>query len=208
MSSTIPNPVQIITRKMMSANQVLSIDYPWVILMPNINVQNKINNSILHLVNKLIVDQGYYQNPVTTMMGWYELKNNQKAVLSLSLGNYTYFYHAAHGMTVIKSLTFSTDDGKSYSLGEMFKPGRDYVKILSDIVAKQIELRKIDLLGEFKGISPDQDFYIADKCLVIYFQLYEITPYAEGFQFFPISVYEIQDIIKEGSPLDIMTINE
>ncbi|HNU79629.1 MAG TPA: RsiV family protein, partial [Bacillota bacterium] len=68
----------------------------------------------------------------------------------------------------------------------------------------QITDRNIDLLDEFKGIRPDQDFYIADKSLVLFFQLYEITPYYMGLQYFPISVYQIQDIIAEEGALGIM----
>ncbi|WP_368073024.1 RsiV family protein [Virgibacillus salinus] len=56
-------------------------------------------------------------------------------------------------------------------------------------------------------MQPDQDFYIADKALVIYFQLYEITPYVFGFPMFPISVYAIKDIINEDGPLGRMAEN-
>ena len=60
------------------------------------------------------------------------------------------------------------------------------------------------MINEFTTIRPEQDYYIADKALVIYFQLYELTPYAYGFPYFPISVYEIQDIIDENGPLGRM----
>jgi len=40
------------------------------------------------------------------MLGLYEIKNNQRNVLSLSLSNDAYFDHAAHGMTYRSSLTF------------------------------------------------------------------------------------------------------
>jgi hypothetical protein len=39
------------------------------------------------------------------------------------------------------------------------------------------------------------------------YQLYELTPYVFGFPQFPISVYEIQDIIREDAPLGVMLIN-
>jgi hypothetical protein len=86
-------------------------------------------------------------------------------------------------------------------LGELFKPDSNYVQRLSAIIQRQITERKIQLLEPFQGIRPDQDYYIADKSLVIYFQLYEITPYYYGFPYFPISVYEIQDLIREDGPL-------
>jgi len=87
-----------------------------------------------------------------------------------------------------KSLTFDISTGKEYRLEELFKPGSDYVGTLSKIIERQIKEREIPILGEFKGIRPNQDYYIADKALVIYFQLYEITPYAFGFPCFYIRV--------------------
>lgn len=42
---------------------------------------------------------------------------------------------------------------------------------------------------------------------MIYYQLYELTAYVFGFPQFPISVYEIQDIIKENGPLGVMLMN-
>lgn len=110
----------------------------------------------------------------------------------------------AHGMTFAKSLTFDIRTGMNYSLREQFKPGTDYVQVISELIRVQIKERNIQLLGEFTVIRPDQDFYIADKVLVVYFQLYEITPYYVGFPMFPISVYSLQDIIAEDSPLGQM----
>jgi hypothetical protein len=118
-----------------------------------------------------------------------------------------YHYHAAHGMTVIKSLTFDLQKGKLVALKDLFKPGSGYVKRISELIKVQIKERNIPLLVDFTAIKPDQDFYIADKALVVYFQLYEITPYAYGFPMFPISVYDLQDIIDENGPLGRMAVN-
>ncbi|NLC68533.1 MAG: DUF3298 and DUF4163 domain-containing protein [Clostridiaceae bacterium] len=204
--SYIQLPVQIIPRKITEYN--LEVFYPAVVGGVNPEVMQKINREILDLVNHLITEQGYFQEPKTTQVnGYFEIKTNERGVLSLSIINYTYRYHAAHGMTIIKSLTFDIESGKVYELGELFKPESDYLKKLSDIVLKQIKEREIDLLGEFKPVKPNQDYYIADKSLVIYYQLYEITPYVFGFPQFPISVYEIQDIINEDGPLGVMLIN-
>jgi len=85
-----------------------------------------------------------------TVQGWYEIKTNEKGVLSLSIGNYTIAYPAAHGLTIIKSLTFDISTGKEYRLEELFKPGSDYVGTLSKIIERQIKEREIPILGEFK----------------------------------------------------------
>jgi Protein of unknown function (DUF3298)/Deacetylase PdaC len=181
--------------------------YPRVSGMQNKQLQGLINNTILSQNQQLINEQtGNMDTTVVDLYGYYEIKNNQRDVLSLSLNNYVYHYHAAHGMTVIKSLTFDLQKGKQVALKDLFKPGSDYVKRISDLVNVQIREREIPLIIDFKAIKQDH-FYIADKALVIYFQLYELAPYAYGFPMFPISVYDLQDIIDENGPLGRMAAN-
>lgn len=204
--SYIQLPVQIISKKIIMPN--LEVSYPVITAGSDFNAIYKMNLQIYNLVNKLIVEQGYYQNPQETQVnGYFEIKNNQRGVLSLSIINYTYRYHAAHGLTIIKSLTFDIKTGSNYQLYELFKPDSDYNKVLSEIIERQIKERNIPLIEPFEGVKPNQDYYIADKALVIYYQLYELTPYVFGFPQFPISVYEIQDIIREDAPLGVMLIN-
>ena len=166
------------------------------------------NHAIIEQVNNIIsIQVGNMPTTVDQMLGLYEIKNNQRQVLSLSLSNYTYHQYAAHGMTYIKSLTFDLEKEKICNLEDLFTPGSDYVKVISRLVKEQIEQRDIQLLNEFTEIRQDQDFYIADKTLVIYFQLYEITPYVVGFPMFPISVFDLAEIIDVRGPLGRMAIN-
>ncbi len=181
------------------------IYYPRVVGMQNQRVQEKINQSIVAQVQQLIAEQLKVQiQGRTEMYGFYELKTNERGVLSLTQVNYAYTPPMAHGMTFVKSLTFDLGAGKAYSLSELFKPGSPYVQTVSENIRVQIEERDLPLLGPFKGIRPDQDYYIADKALVVYFQLYEIAPYYAGFPMFPISVYELREMINGNSPLGKM----
>jgi len=202
---TVPIPLQITTRWFYRPN--IEMYYPHVAGPGNPAVLKRINEAILDTVNKLIAHQRYYQGSQVQMVGWYELKTNERNVLSLTIGNYGYAPKAAHGMTYLKSLTFDVKTGKQYSLAELFKAGSNYVKVLSDLVAEQIKERDIPTLEPFTSIRPDQDYYVADKSLVIYFQLYELSAYAYGFPMFPISVFEIQDIIEPDGILDRMATN-
>jgi len=189
------NPVKI-------GSKPKEIYYPQTADLPNQVWEQKINRSIARQVQNLIDEPaGNQPETVVEMIGTYEIKNNQREVLSLSLSNYAYHDRAAHGMTFIKSLTFDMKKERQVQLADLFKPGSDYIARLSAIVRAQIDARKIQLISDFTAIHPHQDFYVADRTLVIYFQLYEITPYVFGFPFFPISVYDIQDIIDEAGPL-------
>lgn len=207
----IKNPVIVITKRavLKNENRDMTIDYPIVFDLKNYNAEEKINNTIMTVVKNLIKEQEKLMkergfNKFITK-GWFELKSNERGILSLSISNYTYPYPGVEGLTIDKSITFSIQSGKDYSLSEMFKGDSDYVEVLSDIIKKQIRERNIVLIRDFEEIKPDQDYYIADKSLIIYFQTLEYTPRYYGPQFFPISVYEIQDIVKENSPLDIMS---
>jgi hypothetical protein len=205
MNTVIP-PIQVITKYLKNPN--FDLYYPVITGLKNITVQQKINSDIFRLVYQLIARQGYFDNTKIQVTGWYEIKTNERGLLSLNIGNYAYAPMSAHGMTYIESLTFDTTTGKLYHLGELFRPQSDYVRVLSNIIKLQIAQRKLPLLNGFNSIRPNQDFYIADKALVIYFQLYEITPYYVGLPMFPISAFYLQDIISTNSPLNKMATND
>ena len=194
----VPPPVPIANRSIRT-KPLWNVDYPAVYGMQNTRVQQKINQSIYSLLFQLVklLQHGNAAAPISTA---YDIKNNQRDILSLlmigsndSVGANTEYKQ--------KSATFDIKTGKNYELKDLFKPGSDYVKILSDMVGDQSKERGIELIGEYKGIRPDQDYYVADLCLVIYFQQYEIAPRPYGFPSFPIPLYSIADIIREDGIL-------
>jgi hypothetical protein len=178
----------------------LDVEYPVVEGLANKNVEKYINSVLLSIVNNLIDNTGYYENPMTDVTGRYHIRTNEKGVLSISIEMY-WFAGGAHGMTVLKSITFDVNTGSIYRLKDLFKEGADYVRRLSDIVKRQIRERDVPVIVDFVSIDPDQDYYIEKRVLVLYFQLYELVPYAYGFPTFPIPTREIDDIIKENGPI-------
>ena len=210
MNSIYKNPAIVITQKLPLPYRNADVSYPLVTGLQDQIAQQEINRQILIMVYRLLAMQAAqlssqgYENPDISVTGWYELKANERGVLCLTIGNYTIAHPAAHGLTFIKALNFDIGTGKNYPLSEQFKPESDYVKKLSEIIKLQIKARDITLLNGFDSIKPEQDYYISDKVLVIFFQTYEITPYYLGLPMFPISVYEIQDIIKDDSLLGRM----
>lgn len=194
-------PVQMVTRKVETSPQK-RIFYPEVVEMDDPMFQYEINKNIVEATQGLIDKQiGNMPGRVVEMLGTYDVKNNQRDILSLTLSNYIYFYHAAHGMTYISSLNFDLKKKEKIQLKDLFKQNSNYLEKISSIISEQIKERKIPVFEDFKGISEEQDFYLADKTIVFFFQLYEIAPYAFGFPMFPISLYELERIIDENSPL-------
>ncbi len=183
-----------------------SIDYPQIGPVTHVYVQQSINEAIVHLVESLIAAQQEKQgvHSFTEMIGLFEIKTNERNILSLTLSNYAYAYPHANGLTVMGSLTFDVETGRQYELNDLFLPGSPYIERLSTLVKQQITERDIPVIGEFSSISPQQEFYIADKALVLYFQSIEITPHYVGIPMFPISVYQLEDIINPEGPLGRM----
>lgn len=188
----------------------LIIYYPQVVGLKNQQAQQSINQAIYNQVYELIQQQYIQQHTqeFMEMIGTYELKTNERNILSLTLSNYAYAYQHAHGLTLMASLTFNIQTGKSYQLAELFKQDQPYLEVLTDNIHQQILERQMPVLEPFVSVKPNDSYYIADKALVIYYPLYELTPYYYGFPMFPISVYDIENLIDENGPLAPMVTNQ
>ncbi|OEF97462.1 WG repeat-containing protein [Desulfuribacillus alkaliarsenatis] len=135
--------------------------------------------------------------------GDFSIEYYKMRLLVLELNGYHFPFGAAHGMP---SKTYPHVDlvtGEFYKLEDLFKQSSNYVKALSDIIAEQIKTDpqySYVFPDSFKGIKPDQPFYVSRDILHIYFAPYEIAPYVAGFPTFKIPFREIDDIInKRGS---------
>lgn len=195
-------PVPIQTKKIPTKSNQVNVYYPQVVLTDK-NVQRKINNEIISTLNKLLVEQNYYSPDLVELLANFEIKTNERKILSLNLIVYS-FTGGAHGMTIVRSLTFDVTTGRTYTLAQLFKPNSNYVDIISNIVKQRLQQWDIMLLQPFTKIRPDQDFYLADNSIVIYFQLYEISPYVQGFPYVPIPILDLQSIMNPDGPLPVL----
>ncbi|MGD6774875.1 WG repeat-containing protein [Sutcliffiella horikoshii] len=133
--------------------------------------------------------------------GDFSVQFYKKNLLILELNGYNYPFGAAHGMPTQIMVPVDISTGKIYELKDLFKPNSDYVKVLSDLVEKQIQENPDNYFPDsFIGIQPDQPFYVSSDSLFLYFTPYEIAPYAAGFPTFEIAFKEINSIIdKKGA---------
>ena len=194
-------PVAIGYRILQKVSPKVTIYYPFVVGLANQEAETKINAAIVDTLNQILVELGYHEPSLQEMLGEFEVKTNERGIFSLSLSVYS-FTGGAHGMTIIKSLTFDVATGHQYDLSDLFITDSDYATKLSSIIQIKMKDWGTLLLDEFTKIRNDQDFYLADHSIVIYFQLYEISPYVMGFPYFPIPILDIQDIIKPDGPLE------
>lgn len=181
----------------------IQVFYPVVMGLANSTAQQIINRTIIGNLNQLLKVRDFFEPSLVELQGWFEVKTNERGVLSLAMYVYSYT-GGAHGMTTIRTLTFNMTTGKLYSLNELFKPNTNYQNVLLNLIKLQVKQREIPVINEPIGFPGNDNWYIADKSLILYYQLYDLAPYYYGITYFPISVYKIQDIIDENGPLGEM----
>ena len=117
---------------------------------------------------------------------------NQACVLSLYMDRYEYT-GGAHGNTVRSSDTWCVRRARRVTLDQLFPQGFDYRSYIIQNVLAQIQeqMGSDDEVYYFENYAENVEqyfdpasFYLTEQGLVVYFQLYEIAPYAAGFREF------------------------
>lgn len=103
----------------------------------------------------------------------------------------------AHGMSWVNAFTVNTKTGESYgTLGSLFKDPAAGVQYITDKIIKDIQKSPEGFFPEaiqtVKDKKGNYSFYVDGSDLVIYFDLYEITPYAAGMPMFRFPLKDLQ----------------
>lgn len=140
----------------------------------------------------------------------YDIDKNNDGILSAHSTVY-YYTGGAHGMSYTISYNYRIEDGRELKLNDLFKEGYDYkkvinekIKVLRDKMDEEYKAEYIKNGGkesdykslffeEFKGIKDDQKFYITNNDIVIYYDHYEIAPYAFGMPKFNIPISSLKE---------------
>lgn len=180
-------------------NQDYLVYFPIVRGMEDQNAEKSVNEKLVKLsqVKPIPADEkleySYY--------GDFEVEFFKKQLVVIEMNGSEYYFGAAHPMPTKIYSNIDLVTGTFYQLEDLFKEGAPYVKVISDIVGKQIEEQDISVFPDsYQGIKPDQPFFVNEESLFVYFPPYEITPYVAGFPTFEIPFTEIMDIIdKKGA---------
>lgn len=91
----------------------------------------------------------------------------------------------AHGMPLLETLAYDLEADKRLSLGDLFREGSDYLKVLSDYSRRSLagrELTDEDWIA--RGTEPTPEnfslFYPTSEGLKLLFAPYQVAPYAAG----------------------------
>lgn len=118
----------------------------------------------------------------------YILGVNNDAIISLYNDYYEYL-GGAHGMTTRTSYTIDKQNEKLLTLEELFNDGYPYKDVINKSIREEIDKNPDNYFNsgrDFKGINENQSFYIQGDNLIIYYQLYDISPYVFGIPEFKI----------------------
>lgn len=186
------NPIVISTKAEASETDTLklTIQYPELKGLDNTEVQGKLNSLFARLaaeakdrayeVEKYIGQDEISRHIKAEAYFNYQVKYNNNGMLSIVFMDYVYS-GGAHGGTVQSSYTFDLKTGTEYQLKDLFPEGYDYVSLISNEVKRQLaEMEMTVLLAPFDSIRADHDFYLFGNSIIVYFQQYEILPYAYG----------------------------
>lgn len=190
------NDIYTVREEKFKPNKDYLVYFPQVDGMKNMTIEKQVNDRLK------VLSQVKYIKPDEqldyTYDGDFSIEFFAKNLLVLQLYGYQYYFGAAHGMPTKNYPHIDLVTGRFYELKDLFKKNSDYVKVLSNIIGEQIKNDpQYDYVfpDSYKGIAPNQPFYVDDSALYIYFAPYEIGPYAAGFPTFKIPYKEIMNII-------------
>lgn len=127
----------------------------------------------------------------------YTVKRNAKGVLSVVMKN-SLSASGKRGMDEQTAVTIDTVDGSVLKLKDFFIDNADYRERLCQAVTEQVKKRGLEpkLLQKIETISPNEDFYVTDNAIVLFFNRYRYFPYECGVQEFSVPLNSLDGILR------------
>lgn len=117
----------------------------------------------------------------------YKMTYTKACIISLYFDQYE-FTGGAHGNTLRTSQTWNLQTGKMIKLSELFDCLYNYRAYIIRNVIEQIEKNPDIYFEDYENLVKEtfnpNSFYCTPKGLVVYFQQYDIAPYASGIREF------------------------
>ncbi|NLB89363.1 MAG: DUF4163 domain-containing protein [Syntrophomonadaceae bacterium] len=117
----------------------------------------------------------------------FEVTYNQGCIISLYLDNYQYT-GGAHGLTTRTSQTWNLRTRKMIKLSELYKCSGSYTRYIKNRIIEEIKKDPDPYFENYEELVEQtfnvNNFYATSQGLVVYFQQYDIAPYASGIREF------------------------
>jgi|AGTN01.1.fsa_nt_gi Protein of unknown function (DUF3298). len=174
----------------------------------NMQLMNFMKNTIMKILPQAKENyieakrSGYPFNPFGTGLD-YTATYNEKGILSMYRDYYEYL-GGAHPTTTRSSDTYDLKTGRVLPLQSFFPRGCDYVEKLIKEIRAQAEKNFAENPGIYFDNYPElilkyfnsESFYISPNGLTIYYQQYDLGPYAVGILEFTISFDKLKEMCK------------
>lgn len=163
----------------------LLVYYPVISGYSNAAVQQKINTFLKQEIDKTITAASKQMTQAATgerqlsFDGRYTVSYNEKGKLSIYMDYYIYL-GGAHGDPIRVPYTFDLATGAELSLKDVVQGKTDYVSIINNNIKAQIKTRQVPMQVPFETIEVDRNFFLNRNGVVIYFEPYEYTSFADG----------------------------
>lgn len=117
----------------------------------------------------------------------FEITYNRDEIISLYIDDY-FFTGGAHGNTIRSSQNWDMKNGKQFKLKDFYPYNSEYILDILREIVKQIEenikngnnIYFDDYCCLLIQTFNENNFYLEDNYIVIYFQQYDIGPYVSG----------------------------
>lgn len=163
--------------------------------LPDAKVQKKLNNILQEELNSLRLSDDNEEDKITVYAS-YSVDFSRANMLSLTITETLSPERAAHPISFLKAYTMNTHTGQTYQLPDLFKAGSDYAARINKSIEQQIAAGDIQFISPYNGIAEtNQRFYLTDHSVVLFYQIYEYTPYVYGFLKFEIPYEQLSDIL-------------
>lgn len=133
----------------------------------------------------------------------------QDDLVSVEFDVSTYFQGAAHPNSYSETFNYDLKNGKQLKLTDLFKPGAKYLQAIASYCVADLKKQATEkgLTAEEieKGAAAKADNYqgwtITKRGLGIYFDPYQVGPYAAGPQFVLVPYSDLKDLINPDGPV-------
>lgn len=137
----------------------------------------------------------------------YAVKVKTDHVLGLSWDVYQEYMGSAHPSEVLLPMMYNLDTGSQIMLADLFKPGSDYLKRLSQFCTQQLTASfagsGYPLFEDGLKPTPQNfaNFLIRPEGLYFLFNPYQVAPYVAGMQEVVVPYAMVADILQPGGPV-------
>ena len=116
------------------------------------------------------------------------------------------FTGGAHPNPSLVSLNFDMEKGRALQLGDLFRPGSNHLRVLSEYCLAELKTRGDEMVFAEDGAAPKAENYqvwtLGPKGLKVVFPPYQVAPYAVGTVEVEVPWGRLAGLLRPGSLAD------